>query len=215
MAGSESLNVEVRKETGKRKIRRLRAGGKIPAIVYGHGSETTTLSVLADDMSRIIDRGHRIVSLQGGASGNAFIRDVQWDTYGTSILHIDFTRVEAGEMIETTVVFELRGEAPGIRMGGMVVQSLPSMEIKCPPSSMTDKILVNVNELELDQTITVGQLQLPEGAETLVDAGTVVVQCVEKPVLPGDEEETTPTVGAAEPEVIGEKKDQDGDGGDS
>ena len=214
MAEIDVLNVEVRDETGKRKVRRLRAGGKIPAVVYGHGAESVSLSVPRDEVKRIIDHGHRIVALQGGASGNAFIRDVQWDIYGHSILHIDFTHVEAGEMIETTIAIELRGEAPGTHTGGMVVQPIQTMDIKCPPRSMTDKIFVNINELELDQAIRVGQLHLPEGAEALLDEDTIVVQCVEKTEGPEYEEEIAAGATGAEPEVIGGKQDNDEDGGD-
>jgi large subunit ribosomal protein L25 len=209
MATDHELNVEVRTETGKRKVKRLRAEGKIPAIIYGHGEDSISLAIPTDAFNKILGRGERIVALSGGVSGDAFIREVQWDVYGASVLHVDFTRVSAGEMISTTVVLEIRGVAPGTKMGGVVEQPLHQMEIRCPPRSMTDKVEVNVNELELDKRITVGQLTLPEGAEVVLEADTVVVQCVEKQVL--DEVEEAPLAGAVEPEVIGEKKEDSGD----
>lgn len=212
MAESEVLSVEVRNELGRRKVRRLRAEGKVPAVVYGHGEDTVSLTLPADEITRIVSHGHRIVDLQGGVTGSAYVREVQWDTYGDRILHVDLTRVDAGELIETTVTLEVRGEAPGTKMGGVVVQPLHTLSIKCPPRSMTDKLLISVNELQLDESITVGQIELPEGAETSVDPETIIIQCVEKQAE--EEEEATPTVGAAEPEVIG-KKDDDQDGGDS
>lgn len=213
MATSDQLSVEVRKETGKRKVKRLRAAGKIPAVIYGHGEDSISLSVPLDDLNRIIGNGERIVDLTGGATGSAFIREVQWDPFGNSVLHVDFTRVSAGEMINTTVALEIRGDAPGTKMGGVVEQPLHQMELRCPPRSMTDKIAVNVNELELDQTITVGQLELPEGSEAVLDPDTVVVQCVERQAEPEEVAETA-AAGPAEPEVIGEKR-SDEDGGDS
>ena len=81
--------------------------------------------------------------------------------------------------------------------------------IQCPPRSMTDKIEISINELAMDQRITVGDITLPEGATTDVDSETVIVQCVEKQAVP-DEVEEVPAVTGAEPEVIGEKKDDEG-----
>ena len=207
MASTE-LKVEVREEKGRNRVKRLRAAGKIPAVIYGHGGESVSLSLPSDEFNRIISHGDRIVSLSGGASGDAFIREVQWDTFATNILHVDFTRVTAGEMIETTVAIELRGHAPGTHMGGTVEQPLHELVIECPPRSMTDRIEVSINELQMDQKITVGDLALPEGSETEVDPDTVVAQCVEKKVV--EIEEEVPAATSAEPEVIGEKKDDEG-----
>ena len=208
---SHQLTVEVREETGRRGNRKLRAGGKIPAVIYGLGEDNVSLSVPVDELNRLISQGERIVSLAGGVNGDAFIRDVQWDLYGTQPIHVDFTRVKAGQMLETTVALELRGEAPGTKVGGQLEQILREMPIKCPPRSMTDKLEVLVNELEMDGKITVGELALPEGAEAVLEADAVVVQCVEKKEVPEEDESEVPAITAAEPEVIGEKKDDSDD----
>lgn len=211
MAQSEDLSVEVREEIGSNKVKRLRAAGKIPAVIYGHGGDSISLSVPADALSRIIHRGERIVGLKGGVTGDAFIRDVQWDTFGSEVMHVDFTRVKAGEMLSTTVNLHLRGVAPGTKMGGVVEQSLREMEILCPPRSMTDTIDVVVNALQVGERITVGDLQLPEGAKATLDPNTPVVACVPKD---GDAEavvdDSAPVADGAEPELIG-KKDDDGE----
>lgn len=212
MATAEELDVEVREETGKRKVKQLRKTGKIPAVIYGHGEESVSLSVPSDEFGRIINKGDRIVCLKGGVASDAFIREVQWDVFGSQVLHIDFTRVAAGEMLDTTVILEVRGVAPGTTMGGVLEQPLQQMAIRIPPRSMTDRIRVVINELALNEKITVAQLNLPEGAEVDLDPDVVVVQCMEKQVVIDPEEETA-AAGPAEPEVIGEKK-EDG-GGDS
>ena len=212
MATAAELNVEVREATGKRKVKQLRKTGKIPAVIYGHGKESVSLSVPSDEFGKIIKKGDRIVSLKGGVASEAFIREVQWDVFGAQILHVDFTHVTAGEMLDTTVTIDVRGVAPGTKMGGVVEQPLHQMPIRIPPRSMTDRIEVVINELGLDEKITVGQLNLPEGAEIDLDPDLVVVQCVERQELPEEEEESAVT-GPAEPEVIGENK-EDG-GGDS
>ncbi len=212
MANSQVLNVDVRQETGRHKIKKLRAAGKTPAVIYGHGGGSISLSVSSDEINKIVHSGDRIVSLGGGVDGDAFIRDVQWDLYGNSIMHVDFTRVQAGEMIETTVSLELRGEAPGTKMGGVVEQSMKEMQIEIPPRSMTDKIEVRLHELQVGETITVGDLELPEGAKLLVEPNLAVVQCVEKQEEGDVVVEEAPAATGAEPEVIGEKKDDEAGG---
>ncbi len=212
MAQSEDITVEVREQIGKRKVKRLRAEGKVPAVIYGHGGESVSLSVPADAINRIVQRGERIVGMVGGFSGDAFIREVQWDVFGSNVIHVDFARVEAGEMLSTTVSLDLRGNAPGVKVGGEVEQPLSEMELLCPPRSMTDKVEVSINELQLGEKITVGDLVLPEGAKAVLDASTVVVSCMTKEAKPGEEgEDGPPVVDGAEPEVIGKKKDEDGD----
>lgn len=210
MASSQVLNVEVRQETGRRKVRKLRAAGKTPAIIYGHGGGSVSLSVPSDAIEKIIHQGERIVTLGGGHDGDVFIRDVQWDLYGSHVMHVDFTRVQAGEMIETTVSIELRGEAPGTKVGGTVEQVLRELVIECPPRSMTDKIEVRLHDLELNQKITVADLEMPEGSRTSLEPTALVVQCVEVDAEAGGDDEAVSNTGPVEPEVIGEKKDDEG-----
>lgn len=213
MATAQEVKVEVRSETGKRKVKRIRAEGKVPAVIYGHGEESVSLSVPADEIGRIINHGERIVSLTGGVTSDAFIREVQWDVFGSHVIHIDFTRVAAGELLDTTISIGTRGVAPGTKVGGTVEQPLQEMAIKLPPRSMTDHIEVVINELGMDEKITLADIDLPDGAVYDLDPSTVVVQCIEK-VEKAEEEETAVGDMGAEPEVIGEKKDDEG-GSDS
>jgi large subunit ribosomal protein L25 len=199
---AEVLNVEVRKIAGSRNAKRLRRAGSIPAVLYGHGQDTVCLAVSRDQFSTAMRHGSRLVDLKGGVNESALIRDLQWDTFGTGVLHIDFTRVSADERIEVTVQVELRGQAPGARQGGVVQHLIHEIEIECLATAIPDKIQLNINHLEIGGSITVGQLELPQGVKVLSDAEAIAVQCVE-PVAEV-EEEAAPTEGA-EPEVIGRK----------
>ena len=163
---------------------------------------------------RIINHGERIVSLTGGVTSDAFIREVQWDVFGSRVIHIDFTRVAAGELLDTTVSIGTRGVAPGTKVGGTVEQPLQEMAIKLPPRSMTDHIEVVINGLGMDEKITLADLDLPDGAKYDLDPSTVVVQCIEKVEKAAEDDETAVADMGAEPEVIGEKKDDEG-GSDS
>ncbi|NQU25677.1 MAG: 50S ribosomal protein L25 [Candidatus Nealsonbacteria bacterium] len=201
---AQELKVEIRESRGKRNAKRLRQGGTIPAILYGHGLESVALSVQADVLSGLVQQGSRLVSLTGAVNESAMIRELQWNTWGTHLLHADFTRVSADEAVEVNLTLELRGEAPGLKEGGLVSHLLHELRIECPASAIPDRLQVNVNHLNLHDSITVGDLELPDGAKALIEDTAVVVQCVE----PAVEEEEDLDGEQVEPEIIGEKKEE-------
>jgi large subunit ribosomal protein L25 len=155
-----------------------------------------------------VRHGGRLVNLTGAVSESAFVREVQWDTWGSHILHLDLTRISLHEKVEIEVKVELRGEAPGVREGGVVQQLVPELRIDCPAGSIPEKLSVSINALALNAEIKAGDLELPEGATLLDDPETVVVQCVVPAELP---EEAAAAAGPAEPEVIGAKKGEEGE----
>lgn len=202
------LAVQPRNREGKRGNRRLRRSGRIPAILYGHGLANVSLSVDAEAITAAIRHGSRLVSLTGALSESAFIRELQWDTYGTHIVHVDFTRISEHEIVEVRVPVELRGEAPGVREGGVVVQLIHEVEIACPAAAIPERLAVNVNHLKLGESIALGVLELPQGAKILAaDMEAVVVQCNVPVELP---EEAAGEAAPGEPEVIG-AKEKEGD----
>jgi len=100
---------------------------------------------------------------------------------------------------------ELRGEAPGLKAGGVVKQLVHEVPIECEATAIPEKLYVSVNQLQLGQTITVGQLELPPGIVVFAAPDTVVVECVEA-VEEVEEAAAAPAEG--EPEVIGRKKEE-------
>jgi large subunit ribosomal protein L25 len=204
---SESIEVKIRETRGKRNARRLRRAGQIPAILYGHGKESVSLSVPGHGLQSAVRHGVRVIDLRGDLNEPAFVRDVQWDTFGQEMLHVDLTRVVAGETVETDVAVELRGEAPGIKMGGIVELVAHQVTLDCPIRSIPEKLSININALELGQAVTALELQLPEGAQLVTPPETVIVQCIEPVVVEGEEEEAEAAAGEVEPEVIGGRKE--------
>ena len=203
---AETLTVEVRSTRGKHHAKRLRAGGGIPGVLYGHGQEAVSLTVPRDAFTKALRHGTRLVDLKGGVNESALIRDLQWDIYGTEVQHIDFARVSADERIQVTVQVELRGQAPGVRSGGVVQHLVHELEVECLATAIPEKLQININHLELTQTITVGQIEAPAGVTLLGDPEAIAVQCVE----PAAEVETEGVPGeGAEPEVIGRKPDEE------
>ena len=201
---SDVLNVEKRELLGSSHARRLRRAGKIPAILYGHGKDCLNLAVLADEVNAALRHGAKLVELKGAATDTAFFKAVQLDALGSNVLHVDLTRIEAGEAVEVTLAVELRGVAPGIKQGGAVEHVLHEVQFKCPATAIPERIEVNINSLELDQSITASDLQLPNGAELITDPSAIVATCT-VPATPLEVEEEAAATEGAEPEVIGRK----------
>jgi large subunit ribosomal protein L25 len=204
---AESLNVKLRDTRGTRHARRLRRGGSIPAVLYGHGEATHSLTVVADEMAAVVRHGGRVVELRGAVNEKALIRELQWDVYGLHVEHVDFTRVSEHERIEVKVRVELRGQAAGVKDGGVVEHFTHEIEIECEALSIPDRIEVGIHELKIGDSITAGDLQLPPGVKLISDAEAVVVQCVE--ARPEEEEGAAAAPGAAEPELIGRKAEEE------
>jgi large subunit ribosomal protein L25 len=200
------LTVKKRETRGKRHARRQRAAGSVPAILYGHGEQCVSLTVKAAELAAALRHGAQVVDLQGELNEQALIKEVQWDTFASEVLHVDFNRVSAGERVTVTVGIELRGVAPGANAGGVVEQVTHELEIECPAMSIPDKLEVNINQLQLGQTRTVADLDIPEGTTVLVPEDTVVVQCFEP--LPELEEEGA-GLESAEPEIIGRAAEEE------
>ena len=205
---AETLNVKMRDTRGTSNARRMRRQGSIPAVLYGHGEASHSLTVGADEMAVVVRHGGRVVELGGALSEKAFIRDVQWDTHGLELLHVDFTRISEHERVEVKVAVEVRGQAAGVKEGGIVEHFVHEIEIECEALSIPDRIEVNINDLTIGNSVTAGDLQLPSGAKLISDAEAVVVQCVEARAEEG-EEEAGVAPGAAEPEVIGRKAEEE------
>ncbi len=186
---TDSLNVAVRTETGSLRMKRLRQSGHIPAVLYGHGEETKMLSVATNDLHKILQHGAHIVDLVGSVTDSALIKAIQWDAFGTSIVHLDLTRVSATEEVEVTLPIELKGEAPGTHEGGIVNFTKHEIVISCPVRSLPDKLILRINDLHLNGILTASQVPLPEGARLVTAAETPLVTCV-APIA--EAEETAP-----------------------
>ncbi|MDR1924445.1 MAG: 50S ribosomal protein L25 [Planctomycetaceae bacterium] len=202
MAKVQTLTVKLRDSYGKRRNKRLRDGGSVPAVIYGHKQAAQSLTLSADELSAVVRHGNRFVELSGDIAEKAFIKEVQWNTWGNRILHVDFARVSEHEKIRVTVPLELRGEAPGTKEGGVVKHVLHQIELECEAASLPEHIVVNINHLAFNQTFHVSDIELPSGVVSLVDSSAVVVTCA----LPVEVSEEEAAADGAEPEVIGRKK---------
>lgn len=204
------LNAQAREGRGSRNAARVRATGRIPAVVYGHKEAVQSVSVPAEEIDAAIRHGSRVFSLTGdGTAQDVVIRELQWNHLGTEILHIDFLRVSKDERIEVEIPVELRGELPP-GTEGILEHHLHTLHVECPALAQPERIRVNLADVTLDHPVKVKNLSLPEGVVALNEPEEIVVQVVrpraeEEEV---EEEEGTPV----QPELIArEKKAEEGE----
>ncbi len=113
----ETIEAQVREAAGTRAVMKVRGKGLVPAILYGHGEANVCLSIKEEAVASLIRHGTKLVNLVGAVKDTALLRDVQWDSLGSEIIHLDFARVSQTELVEVTLPIELHGEAPACPKG--------------------------------------------------------------------------------------------------
>jgi large subunit ribosomal protein L25 len=197
---NDALEVTLRSTTGSAEARRLRRSGMVPAILYGHGEPCVGLAVKREAVEAAIRHASRIVQLEGAVKTGALIRELQWDTFGTVPLHVDFLRVSATDRVRVKVPVELKGECPGQRAGGTVTLVLHEIELECSADHVPERVHAPVGHLEVGHAVKIRELELPEAARAILDADETVVTCTVAGRKAAEE-----AAAAAEPEIIGRK----------
>ncbi len=193
--------------TGTRVSRRLRARGRIPAIIYGHKQAPAPISLARDDVLLMIKKSTHLAELKiGDLTEMAMVKAVQWDHLGREILHLDFARVSAEESIETEVTLVLHGVAPGVAEGGILEHVLHSLRVKCRATAIPETIRVEISGLHLGQGLHVRELPMPDGVESAAETDQLVVHVVARAAA------VEPAAGAEtveQPELIRRPEDKE------
>jgi large subunit ribosomal protein L25 len=206
MAEAVRIRVEPRNErknkgTGTRVARQLRKSGRIPAIIYGHKQAVVPVTLSHEDAWRMVNSpGHMRELDLVGTTETVLVREVQWDHLGKEIIHLDFARVSAEEIVEAEVPLELRGQPAGAAAGGIVEHLVHSLRIKCRAAAIPDSIKVDISELQVDQGVHVGDLKLPPDVTVDADPDLLLVHVVTRAAAPEPTEAAAET--PAQPEVI-------------
>ncbi len=170
------LDAESRTVAKKGAARRLRAAGKIPAIVYGH-SGNSPIFVDAHDFHakfRTVSE-NTIISLKvGDVSYDVLVKDYQEDILSGTITHIDFFEIEAGKALRTNIPVHLVGTPVGVREGGILEHLLYSLEVECLPKDIPEEISVDVSQLAIGDSIHVEELEVPPAVRVLTSGDQVV-----------------------------------------
>lgn len=174
------LAAEPRSATGKGAARKLRATGRIPAVVYGRAMQTRQVSVDPQDLDKLLHSTgaglNTLIDLQlEGAEQQVLLKALQRDPVHGAFLHADFYQVDLSQAVVVSVPLRVVGRAPGVELGdGILDLPLREIEIACLPTAIPDHIEADVSELQIGQSLHVSELHLPEGAELRTDSALAV-----------------------------------------
>jgi len=172
-AVSNHLVTEVRESFGKGAARKIRAVGKIPAVIYGHGTEPQHVTLPGHEVGLILRKSNQVLELDiQGKIQLALVKDVQKDPVRQIIEHIDLIVVRKGEKVTVDIPVHLEGEsAPGTNVN----QESHTLSLEVEATHIPESIVVSIEGLEEGTHILAGEVALPTGATLLTDADTLVV----------------------------------------
>lgn len=204
----QRLVAETREGTGKGAARKLRAAGRVPAILYGHGMDPLALSVDSRELFHLLHTGagaNVLVDLVvDGTEHLALPRDVQRDHIRGRFVHVDFLAVRRDEKINVTIPLRIVGESPGVKAGGVLEHHLWELNCECLATDVPEAIDVDISRLEIGSGVRVSELKVRSGVTILTNLEDSVV-AVTQPQVAVEEEEAAEAVEgeAAEEEAEG------------
>jgi large subunit ribosomal protein L25 len=191
-----NLAAEARTEFGKGAARRSRREGKIPAVLYGHGTDPLHVALPYHDTMLALRQANVLFSIEvDGKAQLAVAKDVQRDPVRQIIEHVDLIIVKAGEKIAVDVPVHIVGEAMS---GAITLLDMQTLSLEAEATKIPQNVTVDVDRLPFGTVITAGEVTLPEGATLLADPGASVVRIVEPAVeaetaeVEGEEGEEAP-----------------------
>ncbi len=190
MSKFEKLNVDIRKEHGTSAARRTRLQNKVPAIVYHSGIEATPLSVDKISLNKALRTGQMIFEVNVEDKNQfVLVKEIQYHPVTDEIIHVDFQKVKEDEKISLEVAVRSSGEAQGVKLGGLLVQMLNSVTIKCKPAEIPEFLEIDVTDMEMNTNLFVKDITLPTDVEMLT-AEDIAVVSVQEPKQEKEEEVT-------------------------
>jgi len=208
-AATETLHAKKREVRGSRACRRLRAEGLVPAILYGRKEEPEPLQIPYEELEEPLRRHSRILELHvGRKKESVLVKAVQYDAFGSEIVHVDFVRVAMDEMVTLEVPIVLKGATK--QEHAVLQQALDAVEVECLPGDIPELFVVMVGHLQVGNTVRVAELAVPKGVRILTDPETIVAALT---LAMKEEVVTAPAEGevaaAAEPELISREKKEE------
>src|SRR5271169_3379323 len=213
---SNILEAQPRTAGNKNAARRVRRGGKVPAVLYGAGKEAMAVAVDPRQVSRILRSatGHNTIfdlTLNGGERTKAMIVDWQYEPVKGALLHIDLQRIALDQKLTVNVPIILKGDAEGVKQqGGILEQILREVEIECLPADIPTSIEADVTELVFGKVLRVSDLPHNDKLKFLTDANQTVahITSVKEEEVAAPETIAAEGTVAAEPEVIKKGKQE-------
>ncbi len=173
MSDTTTINVELRKDVGKGASRRLRREGKVPGVIYGGHKDPVSLTLLHNDLLRATENEAFYASIleirmDEKNTQKAVVRDLHRHPFKPIIMHIDFLRVSAQEVLKMLVPVHFIGEeeSPAGKASGVVIQHLVTeVEIAALPKDLPEFVSIDLSEMDAGESVMLSEIQLPEGVE--------------------------------------------------
>jgi large subunit ribosomal protein L25 len=206
MSKFEKLNVDIRKEHGTSAARRTRLQNKVPAVVYHSGIEAIPLSVDKISLNKALRTGQMIFEVNVEDKNQfVLVKEIQYHPVTDEIIHIDFQKVKEDEKISLEVAVRSSGEAQGVKLGGLLVQMLNSVTIKCKPAEIPEFLEIDVTDMEMNTNLFVKDITLPTDVEMLT-AEDIAVVSVQEPKQ--EKEEVTEDTESSETDELPDTADE-------
>jgi large subunit ribosomal protein L25 len=201
------IKAEVRERTGKGEARRARAAGRVPAILYGRGMQSTSIAVDRREFLSALstDAGMNVlldIELDGNST-LALTRELQRDPVRGTLLHADFVKVDRTTEIEVEVPVHLVGESPGAKEGGVLEQPLFTVQVRCLPTEVPEAVDADISALGIGDSLRVAELSAGRDYEILTDPEAVVA-AVAAPISEEELEAMAAEAGIVEEEAEAE-----------
>ena len=221
---SIALSANTRSLFRRKGSRKVRAGGRIPAVIYGRHNPPQSLELDAKEFDLLVHKAHsEIILVDLTVTGDdkparlAIVQDVQHHPLSGATLHVDFHEVKPDEQVTIEVPVESVGTPDGVKNSGGTLEHVRfRLKVRCLPGDLPDHIDVDVSAMKVGQTLHIGEITPPAGVELLGDK-KIPVFAVAAPLAPDTDAAATPAEGAAaataatgeakQPEMIKEKKD--------
>ncbi len=207
------LSISPREPEGSRATRRLRRSGRVPGILYGGDAEPLTFSADARELRHALAASGAVLEVSdGGSATPAILKSAQYHPVRGETMHVDLLRVDLTVAIHAVVPLELTGgeDAPGAKEGGVLEQITRELNIEALPSAIPEAIFHDVSAMEINDTITLAEVTVPDGVTLLDDPEETTVATLTPPRLATDEDEIE-----EETEVVGEAPAGDAGTGDA
>jgi large subunit ribosomal protein L25 len=202
------IAAETRSEFGKGAARQIRREGRVPAVLYGHGTETRHLSLPAHDLMRALRTSNVLLRLEGLKNGSeiALPKAVQRDPVKNVIEHVDLILVRKGEKVTVEIAIRVVGE---IFPGNLLDQQLVQIPVEAEATNIPQGIDVDVEGMELGQAVHASDLKLPPGVTLQVEPDTLVLHVIAQPT--GEPEEAAAETVPEVPEAVEASSDREGE----
>ncbi len=207
------LNARMRKESGKGPARRLRAGGQVPAVFYGAGSDTLPLAVNTADLIKLIKEKKENVFIKLNIEGDglktqklSMVKELQTSPATRDIYHVDFYEISMDHKLVLDVPIHVVGTPAGVTMGGELHILKRELKVSGLPTEIPEFVEVDISALEIGDSVKVSDIRIKGGLEVVdhADVAVATVSITRVEAAPA-EEEAAAEEGVQEPEVIGSK----------